>query len=363
MVLLLLIGANIQTISSVKIQQNQQNEANELKLNMSAAPKNNGSLKSENNTQMSSLVSKVRHFENLQNETILIEGKLIETSDGLSESVTRSSSVTEDWRPITVNYDEIYSSTERISAVLNDNETVSSSNKITKSTFQQFQEKSLNSAAKLDETYKVTSNIKNRPHFHLIDITEFQSNVDVNLPVKTILKKQARFNIEDEELEFPNFETQFFGSFGELSSPEGSRPRPRPNHFHANTEHFIGDKYGSHNPNTDHNNHHHSQPDHPHYHHVPDSHKYHPKRETLSSHNPHQIKDKYSGGTHKDVSALYVDDPWKHIDKVTFNINHLKFIFTPNGTIYIIISMIKWPIITSHICPILIDVYVSISGR
>lgn len=326
-VLFLLIASILQpNVSAVKVQEARQSGPNKLTLNISTPAETNGSLKSENNTQMSALVSKVRHFENLQNETILIDGKLIETSDGSSlDSVTVRPGVTEGWRPMIVNYDEVYSSTESFNdESLNGHETAS--HEITKSTLEQFQEKSLNSGVKANESYKVSSNFKNRPHFHVIDITEFQNKVDENIPVKKILKKQARFNIENEELEFPNFETQFFGSFGELSSPDQLKvPHPRPdlNKFHDESGHFIGNKYGSHNLNTDHHNHHHSQQDHPYSHHVPPvstEQKYHPKRETLSSHKPHQIKDNYIGGPPKDVSALYVDDPWKHIDKVVDSI-------------------------------------------
>ena len=47
-----------------------------------------------------------------------------------------------------------------------------------------------------------------------------------------------------------------------------------------------------------------------------------PKRAVVSHHSPQLIKDTYSGGKPADsiTSALYVEDPWKNIDKVSVNI-------------------------------------------
>ena len=50
----------------------------------------------EKSEQMSQLVSKVRHFENVQNDTIIIKGKLY------AENITQLLENDEDWQPMNV---------------------------------------------------------------------------------------------------------------------------------------------------------------------------------------------------------------------------------------------------------------------
>ena len=250
----------------------------------------------EKSEQMSQLVSKVRHFENVQNDTIIIKGKLY------AENITQLLENDEDWQPMNVKKrDENYVITEK--------KTEPRITSVAKTIFTK------DGLKDLKERNKITSSFENRPSFHIIDVNEFSEDYiskqsrsieqeNLNLP-KRLLEKSARFNI-DEELTFPTFETQFFGSFGELSShkPELHLP-PVPENYH-NYESERDPAYEQ------------SHQDGYHSHHAKPSHKPNPpKREILSSHDHHQVPHLSSPvKPGQDVSALYVDDPWKHIDKV-----------------------------------------------
>lgn len=241
----------------------------------------------EKSEQMSQLVSKVRHFENVQNDTMIITGKLY------VENTTKFLENEEDWQPI--NIKKKYENNNKFSQTKTESRTSSVLQKIF----------SKDGSKDLKERNKITESFENRPSYHIIDVGEFSDDFfsnskesrsidkeNLNLP-NHLLEKSARFNI-DQELTFPTFETQFFGSFGELSShkPELHLPPvpesyPAYEHSHQNI-------------------------------HTKPSHKPHPpKREILSSHDHHQVPHLSSPvKPGQDVSALYVDDPWKHIDKV-----------------------------------------------
>ena len=257
--------------------------------------------KLEKSEQMSKLVSKVRHFENIQNDTLILAGKL----KGENESKTILQNE-EDWQPMNVK-------------IKNENN-ISMTKTVSKPSSLLFQKMFSKDGSKdLKESNKITLSFDKRPSFHVIDVGEFSDDFvpmskearsidnkeNVNLP-DHLLEKSARFNI-NEELSFPSFETQFFGSFGELSShkPELHLP-PAPENYHN----YESGNY--HEPVYEHQDDYHS-------HHPKPAPKPHPpKREVLSSHAHHQQVPHLSSPVKpgQDVSALYVDDPWKHIDKV-----------------------------------------------
>ena len=247
----------------------------------------------EKSEQMSKLVSKVRHFENIQNDTIVLAGKL----KGENESLLQDE---EDWQPVIVE-------------IKNENN-ISKTKTVSRTSPLLLQEMFSKDGSKaLKENNRITFSLDNRPSFHVIDVGEFSDDFaplskearsidnkeNVNLPDQ-LLEKSARFNI-DQELTFPSFETQFFGSFGELSShkPELHLPSvPENYHNYESGNYGHQEDYHSHHPEP-----------------APRPHP--PKREVLSSHNHHQVPHLSSPvKPGQDVSALYVDDPWKHIDKV-----------------------------------------------
>ena len=256
--------------------------------------------KLEKSEQMSKLVSKVRHFENIQNDTIILAGKL----KGENESNTILQNK-EDWQPMNVEIKNEYN--------------ISKTKALSGTSLLLLQELfSKDESKALKESKKITFSFDNRPSFHMIDVGEFSDDFvpmskearsidvkeNVNLP-DHLLEKSARFNI-DQELSFPSFETQFFGSFGELSShkPELHLP-PVPENYH---KYESGDY---HEPVYEHQDKYHS------HHPKPATKPHLPKREVLSSHDHHQVPHLSSPvKPGQDVSALYVDDPWKHIDKV-----------------------------------------------
>ena len=240
----------------------------------------------EKSEQMSQLVSKVRHFENVQNDSMIITGKLY------GENTTKILENEEDWQPI--NIKKKYEKNK-----FSQTKTESRTSSVLQEMF------SKDGSKDLKERNKITESFENRPSYHIINAGEFSDDFfsnpkesrsidkeNLDLP-NHLLEKSARFNI-DQELTFPTFETQFFGSFGELSShkPELHLP-PVPEYYPAyeHSHHNI---------------------------HTKPSHKPHPpKREILSSHDHHQVPHLSSPvKPGQDVSALYVDDPWKHIDKV-----------------------------------------------
>ena len=186
--------------------------------------------------------------------------------------------------------------------------------KLHQTDLEQDQHRSLK-AQGIPETYKVSQSLQGRPAFHVVpDDLDFDSD-------DSFSRREARLNIENDQEEFPSFASQFFGSFGEFS--QSSFDVPKSSH---NDDHY-------HHPDTNNYN----QPPHPgikpphdpphggfHSQHHGTGHHHHlekprpvkpPKREIFSAyHEKPSVNDKYS--SLKDVSALYVEDPWKHIDKV-----------------------------------------------
>ena len=186
--------------------------------------------------------------------------------------------------------------------------------KLDQTDLEQDQHRSLK-AQGIPETYKVSQSLQGRPAFHVVpDDLDFDSD-------DSFSRREARLNIENDQEEFPSFASQFFGSFGEFS--QSSFDVPKSSH---NDDHY-------HHPDTNNYN----QPPHPgikpphdpphggfHSQHHGTGHHHHlekprpvkpPKREIFSAyHEKPSVNDKYS--SLKDVSALYVEDPWKHIDKV-----------------------------------------------
>ena len=150
------------------------------------------------------------------------------------------------------------------------------------------------------ETYKVSESLQGRPTFHIAP----------DIP----LRREARLNIENDQLEFPTFATQFFGSFGEFSQSfdETASSHNDDRHYDPFTNNYHQK------PHSDPRPHHHT----PHSQHLgfnPHAEKPRPlkppKREILSAyHEKPVVSDQHN--SIKDVSALYVEDPWKHIDKV-----------------------------------------------
>lgn len=301
---------------------------------------------------MSTLLSTIMYFENFDNGTLVIPGKLVNQTD-LSRLHDDDS---DDWIPVIRETSNNVTNNNRDDDIDNSNEAETAPENINNhdddddvpmisSTLEQWEETNKMSSLEnrpdfhvidlsefdsderesAEERYRVSSFV-NRPNFHMIDVSDFDAQDETNnvhmidvseFDSKTQKRSKAlpleprprdikteeedkepepRFDIESAELDFPNFETQFFGSFGELSGQKFSRPKPQVHHHH----------HPSH--NSDHRYSHHQQPPATHHHdqHLHGTHKYHPKRETFhsSSHKP------------KDVSDLYVDDPWKHINKV-----------------------------------------------
>ena len=187
--------------------------------------------------------------------------------------------------------------------------------KLDQTDLEQYQHRSLK-APGITETYKVSQSIQGRPAFHVVrDDFDFDSD-------RVFSRREARLNIENDHEEFPSFASQFFGSFGEFS--QSSFDVPKSSH---NDDHYYdpGTKKYNQRPHLDIKPHHdqphggfHSQHQSGHHHQVEKPRPLKPpKREILSSyHEKPLVHDKYS--SLKDVSALYVEDPWKHIDKVCF---------------------------------------------
>ena len=289
---------------------------------------------------MSTLLSKVRHFENVENETIVIAGKLQEEIVTERTEVPEVITGNEEWEPMVVTSDMRDYGGDREgseTAGLSEDQKINTTT-ITRSTLEQFDQQSLKDRVQMKEDYKVSSSLSGRPKFHVIDVSDFPQDTEIEtkllkkesreikdgakIEMPKILKKQARFDIEEKELTFPNFETQFFGSFGELSQNYDSSKFGTD----AGSYNEPGHISGGHGGHTHHGHHHHG-------HHGPDVHSpaphhphpppHPPKRAVLSPHHsPQLIKDTYSGGKPADsiTSALYVEDPWKNIDKVSVNI-------------------------------------------
>lgn len=176
------------------------------------------------------------------------------------------------------------------------------------------QHQSLKSSAPgIPETYKVSQSRQGRPKFHIARDDFNFDNEDSNS-----LRREARLNIANDQPEFPSFATQFFGSFGEFSqSFEGTESSHNDDHYYDPYTKNYNQK-----PHSDFRPHHH-QPQ-AGFHSQHHGYKPHldkprplkpPKREIISSYHDKSVAhDKYN--SIKDVSALYVEDPWKHIDKV-----------------------------------------------
>ena len=284
-----------------------------------------------NGKTTSKLLSRIKHFENLFNGTITIAGKLVNESDIVS--------LQDDWVPMS----EPRQKTGSSQNVTKEQDKNSTSVPIISSTLEQWQDSNVKESYRISsskkrpvfhvadvsnfplegevttekfklpprvvETYRVSENGE-RPQFHVMDLSMFDE--DNNKKSRSLeTEPEPRFNIESQELEFPSFATQFFGSFGELSSQNydmsslsGHHSDHRPHEQYSETYH--------HRPQLDHHR--------PEYHH--NSHdKHHPKRET---HYP-PVKKPISSHKPKDVSDLYVDDPWKHINKVNTIIPILIF--------------------------------------
>ena len=144
----------------------------------------------------------------------------------------------------------------------------------------------------IPETYKLSQSLQGRPKFHIADDFNFDNEYN-DIP----LRREARFDVESDH--FPSFATQFFGSFGEFSqSSDGTESSHNPDHYYAPHSNNY-----NHKPHSDYRPHHNQpRPLRP------------PKREIISQYHDKPGQDKYN--SIKDVSALYVEDPWKHIDKV-----------------------------------------------
>ena len=322
------------TIGSVKISENGADTEIEI-----------ASINTEGDTEdigpMSTLLSKVRHFENVQNETIVIAGKLQDETVTERTEVPEVITGNEEWEPMVVTSDMRDYGIDREgseTAGLSEDQKINTTT-ITRSTLEQFDQQSLKDRVQMKEDYKVSSSLSGRPKFHVIDVSDFPQDTEMEtklhkkesreikdgakIEMPKILKKQARFDIEEKELTFPNFETQFFGSFGELSQNYDSSKfgtdagsYNEPGHIsggHGGHTHHGHPHHGHHGPDV-----HSAAPHHPH----PHPHPHPPKRAVVSHHSPQLIKDTYSGGKPADsiTSALYVEDPWKNIDKVSVNI-------------------------------------------
>ena len=295
----------------------------------------------EDTGPMSTLLSKVRHFENVENETIVIAGKLQEETVTERTEVAEVITGNEEWEPMVVTGDMRDYGGDREgseTAGLSEDQKINTTT-ITRSTLEQFDQQSLKDRVQMKEDYKVSSSLSGRPKFHVIDVSDFPQDTEIEtklhkkesreikdgakIEMPKILKKQARFDIEEKELTFPNFETQFFGSFGELSQNYDSSKfgtdagsYNEPGHIsgghsgHTPHRHQGHHQLGHHGPDV-----HSPAPHHPHPHPPPHP----PKRAVVSHHSPQLIKDTYSGGKPADsiTSALYVEDPWKNIDKVS----------------------------------------------
>lgn len=276
----------------------------------------------------SKLLSKIHHFENFFNGSITIAGKLVNESDIVSllqddwvpMSIKSKENVTRDQHNISAFSSPVITSTleQWKESTPKENYKISSSEKrpsfhvadVSNFPLEEVSTEKLKLTPRVKETYRVSENIK-RPNFHVMDLSTFFDDENRKNSRSLKLDPEPRLNIESGELEFPNFATQFFGSFGELSSQNydmsslsGHHPDHRPHHEYPETHH--------HKPQLDHHR--------PENHHISHD-KYHPKREThyppvqkpINSHKP------------KDVSDLYVDDPWKHINKVNTIIQILIF--------------------------------------
>ena len=168
------------------------------------------------------------------------------------------------------------------------------------------------------ETYKMTESLQGRPAFHIV--REDFSNRDIPL------RREARLNIDNDQLEFPSFATQFFGSFGEFSQSFTESSHNDDHHYDPYTKNYNQKPHSDFRP-------HHDRPHHdrPHDGFQSQHHGYEPhlekprplkppKREIISSYHDKPANEQYN--SIKDVSALYVEDPWKHIDKVRVSSHH-----------------------------------------
>ena len=233
----------------------------------------------EKSKQMSKLISKMRHFENVQNNTIIISGKFNR------ENEKKTVGDETEWQPVNIEKEN--------------NIMISNSKKKT------IEEVKVKNHVK--EKNKISPLFDKRPSFHVIDVGDFSQDFLNSKESRSIennyrkvrlsdqeLEKSARFNI-DEELAFPNFETQFFGSFGELSSHKPALHFPSPDNYHS---HEDGDYHEEGRP-------------------YPPP----PKKGVLNFHKNPKVTGQYATvKPSQDVSALYVDDPWKHIDEVNSDI-------------------------------------------
>ena len=173
----------------------------------------------------------------------------------------------------------------------------------------------------IPETYKMSQSTQGRPAFHVV-----RDDLDFDTDSGIFSRREARLNIENDQQEFPSFASQFFGSFGEFS--QSSFDVPKSSHISHNDDHYYDPDTNNYNqrPHLDLKPHHDQPHGGFHSHHQGGLHQQvdkprplkPPKREILSSyHEKPLVNDKYS--SLKDVSALYVEDPWKHIDKVCFS--------------------------------------------
>ena len=279
---------------------------------------NPGDLIKENDSPVSTLISKVRHFDTIGNNSIVIQGKLkTDDADDSNDFEHIGDDGQEDWKPM-----------------LNVNPNVTIFVKTPKSLTQDekpTEKYKVPIDKDLKETYKVTSNenLSSRPKFHVMKIPmDLISDKPKPADDNKLLKKEARIDLENREIEFPNFATQFFGSLDDGSIQKFDVSKAPLHYSDQHHDHFSGDTL-SHRPHIDHHidqSYHHSlgpQPgpeysahDNSHYTNIPQP-VTHPKREILSSYSHKPSHNKPTEGKYSITKdSLYVQDPWSHIDKV-----------------------------------------------
>ena len=188
---------------------------------------------------------------------------------------------TEEWIPMTkISKSKILVVEENSSESVPDLNRLNLEN-ITKSTQEQFESTN-------QESYKISQgNLERRPSFHVIEIPD--DFTESYRGKKELDQKESRTNlnlkVESKELDFPSFETQFFGSFGELANQHKKFDLTKVAH---NSAKHQGHGHG-YRPQIDHFSHQYQQSHHEHHPNYQDfpKHQYDeiekPKREILSS--------------------------------------------------------------------------------